>query len=270
MCGKKLQLYDPVIEECINGYVFERTTTSAPNHLSTTQNSLLVQTETIPVTEEKPSRISRRTCRGKADLLTCNGHLYCGRNKGYRCCGFDVYHPKSQTCCRQTSAEFKIYDDKPERKHMCCNLDVYERGSHNATCQHPAANDKFFQKPRRLRSDQRICHEFYYVFRVDITKQKKRQYLTADVSLWNWRPASTRGKLRMKKTPTRRKEMDIKLDKFSKKKNIVRKTFLIFSKYNYLKNSVLFLRTHEVLYKSHKSHKKVVRNLRKIHAKCRS
>ncbi|XP_053397280.1 uncharacterized protein LOC128556383 isoform X2 [Mercenaria mercenaria] len=163
MCGKKLQLYDPVIEECINGYVFERTTTSAPNHLSTTQNSLLVQTETIPVTEEKPSRISRRTCRGKADLLTCNGHLYCGRNKGYRCCGFDVYHPKSQTCCRQTSAEFKIYDDKPERKHMCCNLDVYERGSHNATCQHPAANDKFFQKPRRLRSDQRICHEFYYV-----------------------------------------------------------------------------------------------------------
>ncbi|XP_053397276.1 uncharacterized protein LOC128556382 isoform X2 [Mercenaria mercenaria] len=270
LCGSNLQLYDPVIEECINGHVFERTTTSAPNHLSTTQSSLLVQTESILVSEEKPSRMSRQTCRGKADLLTCNGQLYCGRNEGYRCCGFDVYHPKTQTCCRKTSAEFKIYDDKPEKKHMCCNLDVYERGSSNATCQHPADNDKFFQKPMRLRNDRRICHESYYVFRVYITKQKKGQYLTADVSLWNWRPASTRGKLRMKKTPTGRKEMDISLDKFSKKKNIVRKSFLIFSKYNYLKDSVLFLRTNEVLYKSPKSHRKMVRKLRNIHAKCTS
>ncbi|XP_053397277.1 uncharacterized protein LOC128556382 isoform X3 [Mercenaria mercenaria] len=215
LCGSNLQLYNPVIEVCINGHVFERTTTSAPNHLSTTQSSLLVQTESILVSEEKPSRMSRQTCR-------------------------------------------------------CCNLDVYERGSSNATCQHPADNDKFFQKPMRLRNDRRICHESYYVFRVYITKQKKGQYLTADVSLWNWRPASTRGKLRMKKTPTGRKEMDISLDKFSKKKNIVRKSFLIFSKYNYLKDSVLFLRTNEVLYKSPKSHRKMVRKLRNIHAKCTS
>ncbi|XP_053398185.1 uncharacterized protein LOC128556640 [Mercenaria mercenaria] len=267
LCGSNYQLYNPVREECINGHVFEKTTTSAPNHLSTIHSSPLAQIESIPVPEEKPSRMSRQTCRGKADLLTCNGHLYCGRNEGYRCCGFDVYQPKSQTCCRQTSAEFKIYDDKPEKRHMCCNLDVHKRGSPNATCQHPAANDKFFQKPRRLKSDQRICHESSYVFRVDITKQKKGQYLTADVSLWNWRPASTRGKLRMKKSPTRRKEMDIKLDKFSKKRNIVRKSFIVFSKYNYLKDSVLFLRANEVLYKSPKSHKKIGTKIAEIPCK---
>ncbi|XP_045196862.2 uncharacterized protein LOC123551762 [Mercenaria mercenaria] len=263
----RLKIYNPVKEVCLNGHVFCRATTSTASYTPTLWSSYYAEPEPVHVTEHKTSSIKRRICRCSS-ILECNGTLYCGRNEGYRCCGFGVYHPVSQTCCRQTNATFKIQDDKPEKKHICCNLEVYERSSPNARCEHPASNDKFFRNPRKnLRTNNRICHESHYVYRIDIKRQKNGHYLTANVGMWAWSPTSNRVTMRIRKSPTHRKEMDIKLDKYSPTVKI-HKSFLIFSKYNYLKDSVFVLNPNEVLYESPKDNKRTVRVLKNVHENC--
>lgn len=44
----------------------------------------------------------------------------------------------------------------------CCKLEVYERGHSSSACPHPGANDRFFERPRKLISDQKICRESNY------------------------------------------------------------------------------------------------------------
>lgn len=85
--------------------------------------------------------------------------------------------------------------------------------------------------------------------------------------MWDWIPKT---KLRMKKSGLLKKKMYIKFDKYSEKSNIVKakKSFLLISEYNVLKDSYLYLRSNDVLYRCPKKHSKMVRILRKIHKGC--
>jgi hypothetical protein len=86
--------------------------------------------------------------------------------------------------------------------------------------------------------------------------------------MWDWKPSKK--KLRLKKSGALKKKMRIKFDEYSEPKNIAKNSFLIISKYNYIEGSYLYLRANDILYRSPKKHKNMIRILRKIHNKCKN
>ncbi|XP_060584970.1 uncharacterized protein LOC132740922 [Ruditapes philippinarum] len=260
-CGSILQPYNTDIEECIEGEVVSKTLQS------TTQSGLTETDSLVQTADPLRNRVLRRPCIDYDDILRCNGKIHCGRHEGYKCCGFESYNPNHQTCCQQSSAMYRIHDDKPEKSHICCQLDVHIRGSKTTPCAHVANNDMFLQKPRHLknlRNDQRLCRESFHVFRIDLRSGGRG--VTAVVLMWDWKPSKK--KLRLKKSGTLKKNMRIKFDKYSKPKNIAKNSFLVVSKYNYSEDSYLYLKANDVLYRCPKKHKNMMRILRKIQNKC--
>lgn len=272
-CGSNWKIYNPLSQECVDGHVVNRTISS----LSSASVGPEEETNAHDYSNtETGHRIrnyeKRRTCRGSLDVLECNGRLNCGRSQGYKCCGFDVYHPGNQTCCQRSSSEYAIHSGKPDRTHICCGLDVFERGSSQTKCQHSANNDKFLKKPKRLQYNKEICEKAKNVYRLEIIQQVTGQYLTTKIGAWKWQPKEKRqGKVYISKEPQEEHIMKITLDRNSSmRKNMIGKVFLVFSNYNYLADAVLFLNEKDAVYRSPKSSRRMVRRLKKIYRKCKS
>jgi hypothetical protein len=103
------------------------------------------------------------------------------------------------------------------------------------------------------------------VFRIDLRSGRRGN--TAVVRMWDWKPSKK--KLRLKKPGTLKKEMRIKFDEHRQHNNIAKNSFLVVSKYNYIDDSNLYLKANDVLYRSPKKHKNMMRRLRKIHNNCK-
>lgn len=109
--------------------------------------------------------------------------------------------------------------------------------------------------------------DFILVFRITITRHRRR-ILKAKVGVWTWPPVQPRRKIHMEKRPPREAEMEIKTDKYSPKKSLSKKKFLVFSKHQYLNDAVLFLNPGEAIYRCPKPSRKMVRKLENIYRKC--
>ncbi|XP_053398400.1 uncharacterized protein LOC128556753 isoform X1 [Mercenaria mercenaria] len=210
-------------------------------------------------------------------LLICNGIPYCGADQGYRCCGFELYNPEFQTCCQNTSAKYKVYDDMPEKSHVCCVLDAYKRSSSDIPCEHASSNDRLFRKWKKLVSDQALCtmneRETRQVYKIDIDVQESkgdRRYLEAKVSMWTWTPSSrSENGTDLRSPPTKKGYMEIRLDKYSpRKKNLTGRSFFTITEKNYLEKAIFFLNPNDNLYKWPKNVKKISNLLQKIQRQC--
>ncbi|XP_053374827.1 uncharacterized protein LOC128547110 [Mercenaria mercenaria] len=168
LCGDtllSLVKYDTKTHKCENGKIvmirsmLNPTTrmpiTSLPEKSRTTRKEISENTSVGQKSIKMPCR--------RSDLIDCNGIMYCGNNGTYKCCGFQTFQPKQQTCCRVTSSKYKIHDDKPERNHICCGVNVYPRRKSKAPCQHSSRNDAFLSgklpKMKKKLLESMICNE---------------------------------------------------------------------------------------------------------------
>ncbi|XP_045197418.2 uncharacterized protein LOC123552099 [Mercenaria mercenaria] len=207
-------------------------------------------------------RILPRNMNLPANLLTCGDPPFVEKydNRTHVCrnkkiialddanqrCGDEIYNPRFQTCCQSEYYKYKIHDGKPEKKYVCCNLEAYRRRSAKAVCHRSAHNDKFF-KPKRIKANLKVCYTIVYMVRILQHGNASHRFMRASVSKWTWN--TSRRKSMLRKYSREEKDMRIRLDEYSPKKNLTGKTFLIFSNHQYMKKNIIRLRFNENVYR---------------------
>ncbi|XP_060570234.1 uncharacterized protein LOC132728587 [Ruditapes philippinarum] len=206
--------------------------------------------------------------------LTCNGRTfstYTNKKGTVGCCGPVTYQPSKQTCCQMTSNEYTIYDNKPERNYVCCGVLVFARRSAKLPCQHGSRNEALMSnKLPTLRKKYpvwsstkiEICSK-KFVFYVKITGEeetKDRRNLVIKVTQYEWNGLYLR-RVHM------RKNIEAPLDKYSQKW-LKRKTFVIFSNYEYLDDVVFYRHDRDAVFKASRRKHFVLKKLRKLLNTC--
>ncbi|XP_060607056.1 uncharacterized protein LOC132759317, partial [Ruditapes philippinarum] len=277
-CGSPPILIDKRNSRCSNGLKVPIVSRPTSSTTSTATSPRDVKTKT-PTTPKYNNSCSA------TDLLICDGTPQCGAGHGYKCCGFERYHPSHQTCCRISSAKYKIHNDKQEKEYICCSLEVYKRGSRRLPCEHPSSNDKFSKKLKHLKSGLKKeltkcdmdTHTPQFVYKIDITGRTgsnvTRPVMHATISKWPLRsPLSTNKGIDLMKIPDQTGHMSIKFDEYSPlKKNLVGRSYFTITTKDYLDNVIFYLNPSDNLYqwpKRVKKQRKVLKFLKKIQRRC--
>ncbi|XP_053407105.1 uncharacterized protein LOC123533758 isoform X2 [Mercenaria mercenaria] len=239
-CGDlNLVKYDTKTHKCENGKIVmirsmvnpttRMPTTRLPEKSRTTRKEISESTSDGQNSFEMPCR--------RSDIIDCNGIMHCGNNGTYKCCGFQNFQPKQQTCCRVTSSKYKIHDEKPERNHICCGVNVYPRRKSKAPCQHSSRNDAFLSgklpKMKRKSLESMICNEkIKFAYHLRITgphSGEDERYLTARVTQYEWQPDMSTSRRYFIRLQTEN-GIKIPLDTYSPSR-LRRKGFIILSNY---------------------------------------
>lgn len=204
---------------------------------STFQNNKKTLTENQTTTTSPPAQVTSEN-----DILYCLFGIRLGRRLGRKCCGgFKTYHPRFDTCCMRTAKHAVVHNGKPEKNHVCCpeygNYDgdddinkVYSRGSSEMPCLHPSLNDKFWQKPPKLKQMAKYCHSYKYAYTIRIRKLTSVTRTTpikcydATLKRWPLDNSSEKGNSSSKCIP---------IDKYSPKRKLSHKIFAVLTDHNY-------------------------------------
>ena len=111
----KIKWFDNNTHDCINNRIVERNTHSLTPMLTPTRlPPLLAEGTTTTKAKTSPSAADDKN----SNILKCGSVHKARKSRGYKCCGYQPYHPDFETCCVQMVYHYKIHSGKRHKDHV--------------------------------------------------------------------------------------------------------------------------------------------------------